>query len=89
MYGKFSAGYQVINERATLELQYWSTPLAGMYRHVQLMYASTMPGMTQTITPLAKSTPVTQPSQIPTVPGILPTAEDILEPRSNEQARSN
>ena len=40
-------------------------------------------------THLAKSTPMTQSSQMPTIPGALPSVRDILEPTSNEQARSN
>ena len=40
------------------------------------------------VTPLAKSTPVTQSSQTPIVPpGKLPPVKDILEHASNEQAR--
>ena len=31
MYGKFSVGFRVINERATIESQYRGTPLAGMH----------------------------------------------------------
>ena len=38
--------------------------------------------------PLAKSTPLTQSSQIPKISTALPHVRDILEPTSNEQARS-
>ena len=31
MYGKFSVGYRVISERATMELQYRDASLEGMY----------------------------------------------------------
>ena len=53
------------------------------------MHMNTLPGATQMVTPLAKSTPMTQSSQMPTIPGTLPSDIDILEPTSNEQARSN
>ena len=89
MYGKFRVGFRVINERATTELQYRGTSLAGMYGQAQPMHTSTLPGMTQMVTPLAKSTPITQSSQRPAIPGTLPSVRDILEPTSNEQARSN
>ena len=49
---------------------------------------STLPGMTQMVTPLAKSTPITQSSQMPAISDTLPPIRDILEPASNEQARS-
>ena len=60
-----------------------------MYGPVQSMPASTLPGMTQRVTLLAKSTLITQSSQMPTIPGTLPPVRDILEPTSNEQARFN
>ena len=42
------------------------------------------------VTPLAKSTPVTQTSQIPImIPDRMPPIRDILEPGSNEQARAD
>ena len=60
-----------------------------MYGPAQPTHMSTLPGMTQMVTPLAKSTPMTQPSQMPAIPGTLAPVRDILEPTSNEQARSN
>ena len=89
MYGKFIVGFRVINERATTEPQYRGISLAGMYGPVQPMHMSTLPGMTQMVTPLAKSTLMTQSSQMSAIPGTLPPVKDILEPTSNEQARSN
>ena len=89
MYGKCSVGFRVINERATTELQYRGTSFAGMYGPAQSMHASPLPGMTQMVTPLAKSTPITQSSPMPAIPGTLPPVRDILEPTSNEQVRSN
>ena len=62
MYGKFSVGYRVINERATTEPQYKGTSLGGMYGPAQPVHMSTLPGVTQMVTPLAKSTPITQSS---------------------------
>ena len=69
MYGRFSGGFRIINERATVEPQYRGASLAGMYGPVQPMHMSTLLGMTQMVTPLAESTPMTQSSQMPTVPG--------------------
>ena len=40
------------------------------------------------VMPLAKSTPLTQSSQIPMISAALPHVRDILEPASNEQVRS-
>ena len=45
--------------------------------------------MTQMVMPLAESTPMTQPSQMHTVPDQIPLVGDILEPTSKEQARSD
>ena len=39
------------------------------------------------VTPLAKSTPITQSLQTPAIPDTSPPIRDILEPTSNEQAR--
>ena len=64
MYGRFNRGFRVISERATLEPQYINTPLDGMYGSAQATQMSTLPGQTQLVTPLAKSTPVTQSSQV-------------------------
>ena len=89
MYGRFSGGFRIINERATVEPQYRGTSLAGMYGPVQPLHISTLPGMTQMVTPLAESTPMTQPSQMPMIPDRIPPVGDILEPTSNEQARAN
>ena len=87
MYGKFSVGFRVINERATREPQYKDAFLDSMYRPVQPMPMSTLPGITQMVTPLAKSTLITQSSQMPAISGTLPPIRDILEPTSNKQAR--
>ena len=51
-------------------------------------YMKTLPGTTDIVTPMAKSTPVTQASQMPVLPKITPYERDILRPLSNEQARS-
>ena len=47
---------------------------------------NTLPGTTSIDTPIAKSTPVTQASQLPSVPIVLPCMRDILEPSSSKQA---
>ena len=55
---------------------------------MQPTYVSTLPGTTSMVSPIAKSIPVTQVSQMPVLP-IVPSSErDILEPMSNEQTRS-
>ena len=88
MDGKFSVGFRLINERATIEPQHRGTSLAGMYGSMQPMHLSTLPGITQMVTPLAESTLITQSSQMPTIPKTLPPVRDILEPASDEQVRS-
>ena len=60
MCGKFSGSFRIINERARKEPQYRGASLASMSGPAQPMHMSTLLGMTQTVTPLAKSTPVTQ-----------------------------
>ena len=62
MYGKFSVGYRVISERATMDPQYRDVSLEGKYVLMQPMYANTLPGTTYMATPLAKSTLITQSS---------------------------
>ena len=49
---------------------------------------STLPGTTSMVTPIEKSTPVTQASQMPVLPIVPSSARDILGPLSNEEARS-
>ena len=88
MYGKFSVGFRVINERATMELQYKDMYFSGMYGPAQPVLMSTLLGMTQMVTPLAKSTPITQSSQMPAISDTLPPIRDILEPASNGKVRS-
>ena len=89
MYDRFSRGFRMIIERATAELQYRGAFSASMYGPMQPMHMSTLLGMTQLVTPLAESTPMTQPLQMPTIPDRMPPVGDILEPTSNEQARAN
>ena len=59
-----------------------------MYGSAQPVHMSTLPEMTQVVTPLAKSTSITQSSQMPAILNTLPPIRDILEPTSNEQTRS-
>ena len=75
MYGKFSVGFRVINERATTELQYKGTSLSGMCGLTLPVHMSILPGMIQMITPLAKSTPITQSSQMPVMSDTLSPLE--------------
>ena len=83
MYGKFSVGYKSIPEKATVIPQYQQTLVEDEYRSA---YENTLPGITNIATPVAKSTPVTQASQIPMVPNV--PERDIVEPVSNERART-
>ena len=88
MYGKFSVGYRVINERATVKPQFRPTSLEDEYASMQPTYTNTLSGTTSIVTPLAKSTPRTQASQMPTISATSPHIRDILEPASNEQVQA-
>ena len=89
IHGRFNRGFRVISERATIEPQYINTPLAGMYEPAQATQMSTLSGQTQLVTPLAKSTPVTQSSQAPMIPpSRMQPVRHILELVSTEQARA-
>ena len=88
MYGKCGGGFRIINVRATKEPQYRGASLAGMYGPAQPMHMSTLLGMTQTVTPLAKSTPMTQSLQMSTISGRILPVRDIVEPTPKEQARA-
>ena len=68
--------------------QFKQTPLEDEYNTMQPTYVNTLPGTTSIVTPIAKSTPLTQASQMPTFPIVSPSKRDILEPSSNEQARA-
>ena len=87
MYGKFSVGFRVISERATLEPQYKDNSFDGVYMPMHPVPMRTLPGITQMVTSLPKSTPITQSSQMPAISDTLPPVRDILEPASNEQVR--
>ena len=67
MYGKFSVGYRSIPEKATVIPQYQQTQVEDEYRPT---YENTLPGITNIVTPVAKSTAVTQASQIPVIPNV-------------------
>ena len=88
MYGKFSLGCRIINERATGRPQFRPASLEGKCVSMQPTCANTLPGTTSMVTPQAKSTPITQSLQMPTISAALPCVRDILEATSNEQARS-
>ena len=74
--------------RATVEPQFRDASLESEYVPMQAMHANTLPETTNIVTSLAKSTPITQSLQIPTISATLPHVRDILEPTSNEQVRS-
>ena len=88
MYGKFSVGYRIIHEKVTVIPQFKHTSLEDEYNAMQPTYANTLPGTTSIVTPIAKSTPTTQASQMPTIPIVSHHERDILEPSSSEQARA-
>ena len=62
MHGKLSMDYRVFSERATVKPQFRPASLEGEYVSMQPTYANTLPGTTSIVTPLAKSTPITQAS---------------------------
>ena len=82
MYGKFSMGYRMIPERATIIPQYQHTSMETEYPRT---YENNLPGITNITTPIAQSTPVTQASCIP-VAGTS-VGRDIVQPISSEEAR--
>ena len=84
MYGKFSVGYRMIPEKATVISQYQHTLVEGEYDPT---YENTLPGITNIATPIAKLTPVTQASHMPVTKTIL--ERDIVEPMSRERARTS
>ena len=83
MYGKFSVGYRSIPEKAMVIPQYQQTPVEDEYRPT---YENTLSRITNIATLVAKSTPVTQASQIPVIPNV--PERDIVEPVSSERART-
>ena len=85
MYGKFSVGYKIIPKKATVIPQFQQTPLEDVYRPA---YVNTLPGTADMSTPIAKSMPVTQASQMLVLPNVPPYEQDIMKPISSEQARS-
>ena len=85
MYGKFSVGYRMIPEKATVIPQYQQTLVEDECRPA---YENTLPGITNIATPMAKSTPVTQASQPPVIPNVPLPERDIMEPVSSEMART-
>ena len=83
MHGKFSVGYRMIPEKATVIPQYQHTLVEDEYEPT---YENTLPGITNIATPMAKSTPVTQESHIPVTKTI--PERDIVKPTSSERARA-
>ena len=85
MYGKFSVAYKIIPEKATVIPQFQQTPVEDEYRPT---YENTLPGITDIATPMAKSTPVTQASQMPVLTNVPLPERDMVEPVSSERART-
>ena len=85
MYGKFSVEYRIIPEKAMVIPQFQQTLVEDENR---CTYENTLPGITNIATPMAKSTPVTQASQIPVIPNVPLPERDMVEPVSSERART-
>ena len=68
--------------------QFKPASLEDEYTIMQPTYVNTLPGTTSMVTPIARSTPMTHASQMPTIPIVSSCARDILEPSSNQQARA-
>ena len=85
MYGKFGVGYKIIPERATVIPQFQQTPEEDEYRPT---YENTLPGITDIATPMAKSTPITQASQMPVLTNVPLPERDMVESVSSESART-
>ena len=89
MYSKFDVVYRMIKEKVTVKPQFRPTSLKDEYTVMQPTYVNTLPGTTSVVTPIAKSTSITQASQISSIPMVSHHARDILEPSSNEQVRAD
>ena len=81
MYGKFSTGYRLIPEKATVIPQFQHVSEEDKYTPV---YENALPGITSLPTPIAKSTPVTHAPQVPT----MEPEKDIVQPIASEEART-
>ena len=81
MYGKFSMGYRLIREKATVIPQYQHVSGEDKYTPV---YENTLLRVTSLPTPLAKSTPVTHASHMPT----MEPERDIGQSIASEEARA-
>ena len=62
--------------------------LEGEYVPMHPMSVNTLPATAQMVTPLAKSTLISQSLQMPAISDTLPPIRDILKPASTEQVRS-
>ena len=80
MYSKFDVGYRMIKEKVTVKPQFKSTFLEDEYTVMHPTYVNTLPGTTSMVTPIAKSTPITQASQMSSLPMVSHHARDILMP---------
>ena len=85
MYGKFSVGYRNIPEKAMLIPQFQQTLVEDEYRPT---CENTLPGITNIATPVAKSTPVMQASQMPMLLTVPLPERDMVEPLSSERTRT-
>ena len=83
MYCKFSIGYRMIPEKATVIPQYQHATVETEYVPT---YENTLPEITKLSTPIAKSTPVTQVLGIPVMK--MSIERDIVCPISSEEART-
>ena len=81
MYSKFSIGYRMILEKATVIPQYQQVSEENKNTPV---YENTLLGITSLPTPIAKLTPVTCASHIPT----MESERDIVQPIASEEDRA-
>ena len=81
MYGKFSMGYRIILEKTMVIPQYQQVSEENQYTPV---YENTPLGITSLPTPIAKLTPVTRASHMPT----MGPERDIVQPIASEEARA-
>ena len=85
MYSKFDVGYRMINEKGYCETSSANLPLwRNIILSCNLPNVNTLPGTTSMVTPIAKSTPVTQASQMPIIPTVSSQVKDILDSSLNE-----
>ena len=85
MYGKFSVGYRIIPEKATVIPPFQQTPVEDEYRPT---YENTLPGITNIATPMANPHLLLKHHQTPVLPNVPLPERDMVEHVSSERART-